>query len=281
MAIGSQTNGSVIRPASFCGVVGFKPTHGLISRFGALALSRILDHVGVFARTLEDAALIAECLIGHDDGDPDTKLAPAPRLVEIMSEEPPYEPRFAFIKSPVWGQATPDTHAAFEELSEFLGEQCDEVEIPAEFDAAVGHLRNIMTADLARFLNKYVERGEDQISDILMGMIRDGREVTAVDYNTSVDQIGPLSAWVESLCDDYDAILTPATCGEAPLGLEATGDPVFCSTWSYLGVPAVTVPLLQGENEMPLGVQLVAPRGDDARLLRSARWLANEIANAD
>lgn len=281
LAIGSQTNGSVIRPASFCGVVGFKPTHGRISRTGVLALSRILDHVGVFARSLEDAALIGECLMVYDPADPDTRPAAAPRLSEICLHEPPAEPRFAFVKSPVWDKAEPAAQAAFGELHEFLGDRCHEVALPPEFDAAVGNHRTIMHADLARFLSGYMERGEDQLSDILRGMISDGKTVTAVDYNTSVDQISPMADWVQSLCDDYDAILTPAACGEAPLGLEATGDPIFCSIWTYLGVPALSVPLMEGGNGMPIGVQLVGPRGDDARLLRTAKWLVRSVAEGD
>lgn len=278
LAIGSQTNGSVIRPASFCGVVGFKPTHGRISRAGALALSRTLDHVGVFARTLEDAALISECLIGHDPADPDTKPSPAARLPEILVQDPPVPPRFAFVKSPVWEKATPDSKEAFEEINDFLGNHCEEVTLPALFDDAVGNLRTIMCADLARYLSGYVSYGEDKLSDVLRGMIKDGETMKAVDYNTAVDLIPHLNNWMVSLSEDFDAILTPATCGEAPLGLESTGDPVFCSTWTYLGVPAVTLPLMEGISGMPIGVQLIAPRGDDARLLRTARWLAHKVA---
>ena len=280
LAIGTQTNGSVIRPASFCGVVGFKPTHGRISRGGVLTLSRTLDHVGVFARSLEDAGLLSECLMGYDAADRDTRPSAAPRMSEIILQEPPVGPRFAFVKSPVWDHAEPETQAAFEELQEFLGDGCDEVALPAEFDEAVGSLRKIMYADLAYYLSDYRKRGEDRISDILRGMIREGEAVRAVDYNASIGSIAPLVSWVRRLCEEYDAILTPATCGEAPLGLAATGDPIFCTIWTYLGVPAVSVPLLAGPNGMPVGAQLVGPRGDDARLLRSARWLASEVANA-
>jgi len=279
LAVGSQTNGSVIRPASFCGVVGFKPTHGRISRAGALVLSRTLDHVGVFARSLDDVALISECLMVHDAADPDSVPAAAARMSEIMGQEPPAAPRFAFVRSPVWDQADDDCRAAFEELSEVLSDHCDDVELPPDFDNAIGNLENIMHADLARYLERYTSRGEDGISDVLRGMIEDGRQVLAVDYNRSVDQISPLRTWVKNLCLEYDAILTPATCGEAPIGLEATGSPVFCTTWSYLGVPAVTLPLMQGSNGMPIGVQLVGPPGDDARLFRSAKWLAREVEN--
>jgi Asp-tRNA(Asn)/Glu-tRNA(Gln) amidotransferase A subunit family amidase len=277
LALGSQTNGSVIRPASYCGVVGFKPSHGQISRAGVLALSRTLDHVGVFARSIEDAALLSECLMRHDAGDPDTKPSAAPNLSEICRKYPSTDPRFAFIKSPVWDRAETDCQEAFGELHEMLGEHSDEVAMPPEFDDAVGNLKYIMYADLARYLSGHVKRGEAEISDVLMGMIKEGKTVSALEYNNAVDMIPELSAWVGRLCDEYDAILTPATCGQAPVG-ETTGDPVFCSTWTYLGVPALTVPLMEGEDGMPIGVQLVGPCGDDARLLRSAHWLANKIA---
>jgi len=281
LAIGSQTNGSVIRPASFCGVVGFKPTHGRISRNGVLALSRVLDHVGVFARSLEDAALIAECLMGHDPADPDTRPAAAPRLAEICATEPPAPPRLAFVKSTVWDKADPATQAAFGELHEFLGNRCDEVALPGEFDAVIADYQTVLKADLARFLSGYMAHGEERVSSVLRGLIDDGKTVTAVDYNNAVDRMQPLADWVQSLGEEYDAILTPATRGEAPLGLDATGDPIFCSTWTYMGVPSLSLPLMEGENGMPIGVQLVAPRGDDARLLRTANWLVQKIAEDD
>lgn len=278
LAIGTQTNGSIIRPASFCGVVGFKPTHGRISRAGALALSRTLDHVGVFARTLEDIALISDCLMVHDPADPDTKPSAAPRLSQIVGEEPPFEPRFAFVKSPIWDRAEPDAQEAFGELHEFLGEQSEEVDLPEPFDNAVDNHRTIMCADLARYLSGYVARDETKLSDVLRGMIEEGETVRAVDFNECVDIRVHLANWVKSLGEEFDAILTPATCGEAPKGLDATGDPAFCSTWTYLGVPAVTIPLMEGANGMPIGVQLIGPRNDDARLLRTARWLVNKVA---
>jgi Asp-tRNA(Asn)/Glu-tRNA(Gln) amidotransferase A subunit family amidase len=277
LAIGSQTNGSVIRPASFCGVVGFKPTHGRISRAGSLLLSRQLDHVGVFARSIEDAALLSDCLIGFDANDPDTKPAAAPQLQRIALKEPPIEPNFAFVKTPIWDQADPSTQTAFEELVEFLGPNCDEIPLADEFENAHAHLRNIMYADLAKNLEHYSAMGHDQISEILRGMMDEGRQVKAVDYNTSVNKRAELNYAIKDICNDYDAIITPATLGEAPIGLEATGDPAFCTIWSYLGSPAITVPLMKGENGMPLGVQLVSVNGDDARLLRTAHWLVEEI----
>ena len=281
LAIGSQTNGSVIRPASFCGVFGFKPTHGKISRSGVLQLSRILDHVGVFAQTLEDVALISECLISYDQDDPDTKPSPCPHLIKTINQVPSIEPKFAFVKSSVWNLAEKDTKEAFEKISNFLGHQCEEVQLPSEFDTAIGNLKKIMNADLARFLSGYLKRGEENLSEILRGLIKNGISVSAVEYNNSIEQIRPLVNWILNLSNEYDAILTPAACGEAPIGLESTGDPIFCTTWTYLGVPAISIPLMEGVNGLPIGLQLVGPRGDDARLLRSANWLFNKVNSAN
>jgi Asp-tRNA(Asn)/Glu-tRNA(Gln) amidotransferase A subunit family amidase len=281
LAIGTQTNGSVIRPASYCGVVGFKPTHGKISRSGVLKLSTILDHVGVFARTLEDTALIAECLMSYDPKDPDTKTSPIPNLIEIINQPPPFKLKFAFVKSPAWNHTEKDTQAAFREDQVLLGSQCEEVTLPPIFDAAIGNLKKIMNADLARFLSEYMKCGEEKISDILRGLIKDGNSVSAFEYNNSVDQILPMANWISELSNKYDAILTPAACGEAPLGLESTGDPIFCSTWTYLGVPAISIPLMKGKNGLPIGLQLVGPRGEDAKLLRAASWLAKKVTNAN
>ncbi|NQW02366.1 MAG: amidase [Rhodospirillales bacterium] len=280
LAIGSQTNGSVIRPASFCGVVGFKPSHGRISRAGVLSLSRQLDHVGVFARTVEDAALIADCLMGYDPRDPDTRPAAAAQLPVTALQVPPVEPHFAFIKTAVWDKADPATRDAFEELVGFLGGSCVEITPPEAFDHAVDHLKTVMHADLARSLIPYMNRGKAQISDILTGMIEDGEQTRAVDYNASLALRTELNGWIAEICTEFDALITPAAIGEAPLGLTATGDPVFCSSWTYLGVPAITLPLMQGENGLPLGVQLVSAPGDDARLLRNARWLSTAVADA-
>ncbi len=279
IAIGSQTNGSVIRPASFCGVIGFKPSHGQISRSGALSLSRNLDHVGVFARSVEDAALVTDSLTGFDPDDTDTRLTAATKLHETALQEPPIEPKFGFLKTQMWDRAEPATQAAFEELVDFLGDACKTIEMPNAFHPAVENLRKIMTADLAKSLSAYVDRGKSQLSDILQGMIDDGNRVSAVDYNRAVDARAGFNLWVEEVCSEYDALIAPATIGEAPLGLTATGDPVFCSTWSYLGVPALSLPLMQGVDGMPLGVQLVSARGDDARLLRTARWLMETTFN--
>ena len=273
LALGSQTNGSMIRPAAFCGVYGFKPTHGLIPRTGVLRLSRTLDHVGVFARSIEDTALLAECLVGVDEGDPDTRpVAPPPLRATAMSE-PPLPPRFAFVPSPVWDKADAETQEAFAELVEALGDRVTRLDLPAPFANAIEWHRTIMETDLAINLAEEYERGRDQLSPTLCEMIERGRKHLAYDYQRAINAISVLNDALDEIFSSYDALLTPAAAGVAPLGLGATGSPVFCSTWTLCGVPALTVPLLQNEAGLPMGVQLVAARGNDARLLRTARWL--------
>ncbi|MHA1154412.1 MAG: amidase [Alphaproteobacteria bacterium] len=279
LAIGTQTNGSVIRPASFCGVVGFKPSHGLIPRTGILAQSRPLDTVGVFARTVEDAARIAEVLVAHDSGDADTTARARPPLSEIAADEPPLTPILTFAKTAVWDQADKETQDAFGELVELLGDACDELTLPEPFDHAVELHETIMKADLAKSFARYYERGKDRLTDILKGMIEDGQKITAVDYNKAVDRREFLNDGLDGVFDRYDAIITPATLGEAPAGLGSTGSPIFNTLWTYCGTPAITLPLMEGPNGLPLGVQLVSRRGDDARLLRTARWLMARAAD--
>jgi Asp-tRNA(Asn)/Glu-tRNA(Gln) amidotransferase A subunit family amidase len=277
-ALGSQTNGSVIRPAAFCGVVGFKPTHGLIPRSGALQLSRTLDHVGVFARTVEDAALLAEALAGFDEEDPDTEPIARPPFAAVAASEPPLPPRFAFVRSAAWRFAEPVTKSAFAELVDALGDTAAEVELGAGFETAINLHRTVMEVEMAHNLHRDYEKGGDQLSARLRQTIERGREYLAVDYARAVAGIIPLNDALGEVFDEFDAILTPAAPSEAPRGLESTGDPIFCTTWTYLGTPAVTLPLMQSETGMPLGVQLVARRGDDARLLRTARWLVATLA---
>jgi Asp-tRNA(Asn)/Glu-tRNA(Gln) amidotransferase A subunit family amidase len=276
-AIGSQTNGSTIRPAAYCGVVGFKPSHGLIPRTGALLLSRTLDQVGTFTRTVEDAALLAESLAGYDPDDPDTRPVAHPPFVAVAASEPPLPPRLAFVKSPVWEHAEPVMQEAFGELVEALGEAAVEVDLGASFGRALDFHRTVMEVEMAHNFHRDYERGRSQLSGKLCQLIERGRTYPAVEYTGAVAAIPALNRGLDELFNEYDAILTPAAPGEAPLGLDSTGSPIFCTLWTYLGLPAITVPLMRSEAGLPLGVQLVARRGNDARLLRTARWLVRTV----
>jgi Asp-tRNA(Asn)/Glu-tRNA(Gln) amidotransferase A subunit family amidase len=277
LAIGSQTNGSVIRPAAYCGVYGFKPTHGSISRHGALMLSRALDHVGAFARTLSDAALIVEVLAGYDAADPDTRAVAAPHFLETLSEEPPMPPKFAFVRTPAWDKAEAETRAAFEQLVATLGDTAQAVDLGESYAAAWDDHRVIMATDMAHNLGALVGRGGDASSQQLRDFLAEGSQSTAVRYLAARDAARRYTAGFDPVFMEYDAIITPAAPGVAPMGM-ATGSPVFCSLWTLTGLPALSLPLLKGEGGMPLGVQLIGPRGDDARLLRTANWLVERLS---
>lgn len=278
LALGSQTNGSVIRPAAFCGAYGFKPTHGLIPRTGILQLSRTLDHVGVFARSLEDLALLTEQVTGWDEGDPDTRPRARVPFRDLAAEEPPVEPILALIKTPHWERVDADAKDAFKELQDALGDRVEEVELFPSSAVAWDLHKTIMETEMAVNLAREWETGAKKLSSKLRSLIERGRETRVVDY---LRALGTIPRMVESFDDlfmqRYDAILTPAAPGTAPKGLDSTGDPSFCTLWTLLGLPAVSLPLMQGANGLPLGVQLVGRRNFDARLLRTARWLTQKV----
>jgi Asp-tRNA(Asn)/Glu-tRNA(Gln) amidotransferase A subunit family amidase len=280
LALGSQTGGSTIRPAAYCGVYGLKPTHGLIPRHGMLQLSRTLDHVGLFARTIEDLALLMEELAGDDERDPDTRPRARVPYRSVAAEEPPLPPMFAFVKTARWDEVDTDARAAFDELVAELGDRVEELQltVPAE-ETAAWH-RDIMDAEMARGFEREWTTGRERLSPWLRGRLERGREVRAFDYLSALGRLPELhSSFTELFEQRYDAILTPAAAGTAPRGLDSTGDPAFCSLWTLTGMPALSVPLMRGANGLPVGVQLVGPRHGDARLLRTARWLVARVAS--
>ena len=278
LALGTQTGGSVIRPASYCGVVGFKPTFGLLPRTGLLRTSRRLDTLGAFGRSVADVALITDVLAGFDRGDPDTRPAAPPGLLATALSEPPVAPQFAFVKTAVWEQIDADCAEGFAELVAALGEQCDEVELPRVFAEAAPAHRRIMHAEIAHNLRHYYDRGAAQLAAETRAAIEEGRSIMAVEYLNALDWRDTLYAGIEEIFGRYDAIITPAAPGEAPAGLHSTGSAAFNVLWSLTGVPAVTLPLLTGANGLPVGVQLIGLRNDDGRLLRTARWLATRLS---
>ena len=278
LALGSQTTGSTIRPAAYCGVFGFKPTHGLIPRHGMFQLSRTLDHVGLFARAIEDIALLLEQSVGYDERDPDSRPRARVPYRAVAAEEPPLPPMFAFVKTPRWHQVDPDAKEAFAELVGHLGDRVEEIELVSVEDAFGWH-EAISGGEIAQNLYREWETQRDGLSPALRARIELGQAVRAAEYLDAHANLPQLHASFTELFEQrYDAILTPAAAGTAPAGLESTGDPVFCALWTLCGMPALNVPLMQGANGLPLGVQLVGPRHGDARLLRTARWLVETLS---
>jgi Asp-tRNA(Asn)/Glu-tRNA(Gln) amidotransferase A subunit family amidase len=281
LALGSQTGGSTVRPASFCGVYGLKPTHGLIPRHGMFQLSRTLDHVGLFARTIEDVALLLEQAVGYDERDPDSQPRARVPYRQVSAEEPPLPPMLAFVKTARWDAVDPDAREAFAELTGLLGDRVEELELsPAAEELAMDH-RLVMEAEMAVNLAREWDAGRDRLSASLRTRLERGREVRALDYLGVLARVPQLhESFTELFEQRYDAILTPTAAGTAPEGLGSTGDPAFCTLWTLCGMPALSLPLMQGANGLPLGVQLVGPRHGDARLLRTARWLVARVETA-
>lgn len=279
LSLGSQTGGSTIRPGAYCGVFALKPSHGLVSRHGMFRLSGSLDHVGLFARTVEDLALLLEEVAGHDERDPDSMARARAPYRALAAAEPPIEPRFGFFRSGRWGQVDGDAQAALGELVEHLGERVEELELGVGAEELAERHRTVMDAEMAINLKREWEGGREGLSAALQSRISHGLEVRAPDYLAAKEATAALRETFTELFEQrYDAILTPAAHGTAPVGLESTGEPTFNSMWTLLGLPAISLPLLQGANGLPLGVQLVGARDGDARLLRTARWLAESVA---
>ena len=277
LAIGSQTNGSVIRPASYCGVVGYKPTKGLISRHLVLQISRALDQIGVFSNTLEDAALISEQLFGYDKQDPDTSLSAKPKLLDATKQKPPLEPIFAYIKLPFMDELDEDAKKGFEEIKDELKGKIDEIELPEGFVDIPEWHKVIMESDMARSFSAEYTKSKHKLSNNIIEAIERGMKYTAVEYNNALSKIDAANIYFKQFFYDYDAILTPSASGEAPKGLKSTGNPIFCTIWTFCGMPCISLPLLQGNNGHPIGVQLVSSLFDDERLFRNASWLTKKI----
>ena len=280
LALGSQTGGSTIRPAAYCGVYGLKPTHGLVSRAGMFQLSRSLDHVGLFARGLDDLALLLEQLAGHDELDADTRPRARVPYGHVAAEPPPLEPMFGLVKTSRWSDVDSDAREAFGELTAALGGHVEEVELSVPAETTAAWHQAIADAEMARNLEREWTVGRDRLSNWLRERLERGRQVTAFDYLSALARVPELRAsFTELFQQRYDALLTPAAAGTAPAGLESTGDPAFCTLWTLTGLPTLSVPIMRGANGLPLGVQLVGPHDGDGRLLRTARWLVDHVSD--
>jgi len=277
LAVGSQTNGSVIRPASFCGVVGYKPSKGLISRHLVMQVSQVLDQIGVFSNSIEDAALISEQLFGYDKLDPDSTLRAKPKLLTASKEKPPMEPLLAYINLPFMNELEADAKEAFGEVKDELKGQIKDVEFPKAFSEIPKWHKIIAESDMAKSFSIDYQKFKNLLSDQIVETIERGQKYKAIEYNEACLKINEVTAYFDEFFHHYDAILTPSACGEAPKDLKTTGNPIFCTIWTYCGMPSISLPLLQGKNKLPIGIQLVSSLYDDERLFRNAAWLTGKI----
>lgn len=276
LAVGSQSNGSVIRPASFCGVYGFKPTFSLISRTGVLHTSDQLDQVGVFSRSVEDTALITDQITGFDAQDRSTQALPKPGLLAGYEESVPVEPRLAFLNASYDERLNDDARAGFDELCEALGAYGDIIELPESYAHLIGHHKVLYESDIANALAETLAPHQDALSPQILEAIERGNNYGDAAYQEAMDARDQAKIFFEDFFNDYDAIVAPCVPGEAPT-IDSTGDPTFCTIWTLLGTPSLAMPLLQGESGLPIGVQLIGGWEEDGRLMRTARWLENAL----
>ena len=278
LAIGTQTNGSVIRPASFCGTYGFKPTRGVIPRTGILQTSMSLDQVGVFARSLEDAALLADALAIYDPSDATSYARARPQMAEGAKSEPPVDPDLVWLDLPFLDRLNAEATEAMDEVVSALGERVERIEAPPFFGDLIETQRTIHEYEICQHMAETFDKHWDHVSSTLQPVIKHGQAISKDEYDNAIGVMGEVDAFFEEFFMDFDAILAPSSTGVAPLRSEGhTGDPVFSTIWTLAGLPCLTLPLLTSSAGLPIGVQLIGGQEEDDRLLRTASWMLREL----
>ena len=276
LSVGSQTGGSIIRPASYCGVVGYKPSYGLISRSGVLKTSEKLDTMGVFGKTVKDVALLAKTLIKKDLYDTATVHFAADDMIKICEEGPVFEPKFIFYKTENWKDIHKESQKAFEFLIKNFKKNIEIFDTPSYFKEIPKHHQIIHETDLANNFSEYYKKNKKKLSNYMQKAIANGNKYSSKEYAEAIDFIKRSYESYKEVFEDYHGVLSPSSPGVAPKGLKSTGTAEFNKCWSFMGTPCISLPLLQGENNLPLGVQLIGDKYDDHRFLGIARWLEQE-----
>jgi Asp-tRNA(Asn)/Glu-tRNA(Gln) amidotransferase A subunit family amidase len=280
LALGTQTLGSVIRPAAFNGVVGFKPSYGATPRLGVHPLSPSLDHVGFFARCVDDVGLALSLLGGNSDRDPHGRPAPPFEFSIDQGLQPLDRPRLAIVRFAKWSQAETEQQRVFEAAVAELraaGAVLHELAL-AELDQTNWSAINaILFSEAALIFEDLIARYPDRTSEKLKQLVSAGKGVSATDYLAAkAFQERMRSAFTNDLAA-FDAVVTLPAFGEAPAGLGYTGDAEYCAPWTLLGVPALSLPAGRGRHGLPLGIQIVGPYRQDLRTLRVAKWVERAL----
>jgi len=261
-ALGTQTVGSTIRPATFCGAVGFKPTFGTFTLQGVAAQAETYDTLGIITRSVDDASLLSAVLLGVPQAFDD----PPPRL----------PPRIAFCPTPHWPQAQPSTVRVMAEARTLLaqaGAIVDELPMSADYDRLLDAQWRMFLFECARVMSFERTQRRDGLSPRLLQVLDDGMTVPVAEYRAAARLREQCCADIATVFDRYDAILTPAAAGEAPVGVAAASDLLFQRLWTTLRLPAITLPGFTGDTGLPVGIQLVGRHGGDGALLAVAKWI--------
>jgi Asp-tRNA(Asn)/Glu-tRNA(Gln) amidotransferase A subunit family amidase len=276
IAIGTQMVGSILRPAAYCGILGFKPSFGTISRYGLMPSCRELDQVGIFARHVADLVATLNVLAGVDPRDPDCYGAIAPRTPGTIL------PKLALILEPNGSLLESEAKAALLESAAALaaaGAIVTEVSLPPEFATHFDHIDVLACASMAAHHGTDYDRHANQMSPKLRQVIERGRDLSAIAYAQARQAAADYNLCLAKLWLNFDAILTPVTTGTAPHGLDNTGSPIFCALWTLCGLPAISIPVRKAGG-LPLGIQLVGARSQDLELLAIANWVMSYLSNS-
>ena len=266
VAYGTQTGGSVLRPASFCGAVGYKPTYNLISRAGIKFAAESRDTIGLLARSVDDVDLVASVLTGRG---------------RTPSRETP--PRIGLCRTQFWDHALPESRHAIEDSARRLQAaeaHFRDVALPKSFDALVEARTIINPVERARSMAHEWNTNRALLSPGLTRQIEDGLAIPYTRYIESLQHIKECRDGVPDVFGDVDVLLAPVVTGEAPKGLESTGDTRFQEFWTALHAPTITLPTHRGPNGLPIGIQLIGRLYEDETLLAAARWISQQLGSA-
>ena len=264
VAIGSQTAASVIRPAAFCGVVGYKASHELFSLEGVCGLAQSLDSLGFFVRDIRDLPLIRSGFHG------------SPKSIENLD----CPPRIGLVHTPHWEQANSDQREAIEDTcNKLANESCTvaEVEIGPSDGALTEAQITVMAFEASRSLAGEYDQFPHMLSQQIKELIELGQETTFEEYRRARSLADNWQRNLVTVFEKFDVLMTPGAIGEAPMGLDATGDPLFCRMWTLLKVPSISLPAGVGMNGLPLGVQLIGPYNADDALISIATWINDRL----
>ena len=273
-AMGSQTVGSVLRPASYNGVVGFKPTFGLVSRYGVVPVSWSLDHVGWLVPDVEDAALMLQAMAGPDPNDPGSSLH-HPTEDYLAALKSPNPPRIGLVRRYFYDHADTETRQHVDLVVDRLaraGASVEEVPLPDSIETAFDEQLLIMSVELAAFHQPMFQRQAEDYSPKLRDLISRGLSTDGISYSRALERRVQFTSDMHQVTQKVDVLITPSTPTPALADLTNTGDPKFQGPWTSCGLPAISIPSGLANSGLPLGIQLAAAPFSDARLLAAARW---------
>jgi len=281
LALGSQTQGSIVRPAAFCGIVGFKASFGAVPRDGAHPLSGSCDHIGFFTRSVDDAAYALQLLKNTDLTEDESIILPDLDIGPSSKIKPLDKPRIAVIQTPFDHLMSKEQEEALQNASDLLrhaGASVEKLSLPQFFWDGIDAMNLIIESEAATIHQDHIKNHSALLSKHIQEVVQRGASHSAIDYLNAKNTQKHLRRMIGAYFKQYDAFLSIPAAGEAPKGLSSTGDPIFCALWSFLGVPSMTIPFKKSSNGLPLGIQLIANYKDDEKLLRVAKFAEAIIA---